>query len=149
MIIRWSGYQINRNSLFTNYRVTKFKPNISPLCSLCLANENFPRFELISHLFYDCDFVLNMWQSIKTWLATLDIILPLDRAKLLFGIHNEQCNSTLNYIILCAKNCIWKAKFTTKDVSLENFQKYLYYKLTDKKKCLRNNGKRIPFWKLD
>ena len=86
-----------------------------------------------------------MWQSIKTWLATLDIILPLDRAKLLFGIHNERCNSILNYIILCAKNFIWKAKFTTKDLSLENFQKYLYYKLTDKRNAYVLMGKECHF----
>ena len=83
--MKWLQFQINRNSLFTNYRVNKFKPNISPLCSLCLANENFPRFELISHLFYDCDYTLNMWQNIKTWLATLDIILPLDRANVWYS----------------------------------------------------------------
>ena len=31
--LRWFQYQINRNSLFTNYRINKFKNHISPLCS--------------------------------------------------------------------------------------------------------------------
>ena len=33
--LRWFQYQINRNSLFTNYRVNKFKNHISPLCTFC------------------------------------------------------------------------------------------------------------------
>ena len=145
--MKWLQYQINRNSLFTNYRVNKFKPNISPLCSFCPDPdiENFPRFELISHLFFDCDHVLNLWQNIKTWLATQNTVLPLDRAQLLFGVHNEKCNSTLNYVILCAKSFIWKAKFTTRDLSLINFQKYLFHKLTDIKNAYLLMGKEYRF----
>lgn len=33
--MKWLQYQINRNSLFTNYKVNKFKNQISPNCSLC------------------------------------------------------------------------------------------------------------------
>ena len=33
----------------------------------------------------DFDYALNMWQNIKTWLATLDIILPLDRANVWYS----------------------------------------------------------------
>ena len=143
--LKWLQYQINRNSLFTNYKVHKFKPNVSPLCSFCGHQENFPRFELVSHLFYDCDYVINMWLNIKTWLASLNTILPLQRSILLFGIHSEQYNSVLNYIILCAKSFIWKAKFSTKDLSFTEFQKYLYAKLLNLKNALLLMGKEYQF----
>ena len=143
--LKWLQYQINRNSLFTNYKVHKFKPSVSPLCCFCSHQENFPRFELVSHLFYDCDYVLNLWQNIKTWLATLNTILPLQRSVLLFGIHNEQYNSALNYIILCAKSFIWKAKFSTKDLSVLEFQKYLYVKLSNLKNAFILMGKENHF----
>ena len=142
---KWLQFQINRNSLFTNYKVNKFKPNISPLCTFCCHQENFPRFELVSHLFYDCDFILNLWQNIRTWLAALDTIVPLERAKLLFGIPNEQSHSVLNYIILSVKSYIWKAKFTTKDLSLIEFQKFLYLKLTEMKNVFILMGKENNF----
>ena len=40
--IKWLQYQINRNSLFTNYKVNKFRPDISPLCVFYSQVENFP-----------------------------------------------------------------------------------------------------------
>ena len=33
--IKWLQYQIVRNSLFTNYKVNKIKPHISPFCTFC------------------------------------------------------------------------------------------------------------------
>ena len=143
--MKWLQYQINRNSLFTNYKVNKFRPDISPLCVFCSHLENFPRFELVSHLFYDCDFILNLWQNMKVWLATLNINLPLDRAKLLFGLIDESSNSVLNFIILCSKSFIWKSKFSTKEVTLSLYQRYLFRKLTDVKYMYQMMGKENKF----
>ena len=56
--IKWLQFQINRNCLFTNYKVNKFKPHISPDCSYCSHQENNANSELVSHLFWGCDFVL-------------------------------------------------------------------------------------------
>ena len=135
--IKWLQYQINRNSLFTNYKVNKFKPHISPLCTFCSHLENFPKSELVSHLFYDCDLVLNLWQEIKAWLATLDINIPLERAKILFGDHTGASSSVTNFTMLCCKSFIWKAKFTTKELTLVQFQKYFYFKLIEiKNACI-------------
>lgn len=84
--IKWFQFQINRNSLFTNYKVNKCKPNISPQCTFCSHLDEFSHTELVSHLF---DFALKLWQELKHWLVTLNLNLPLNRAKLLFGIHEE------------------------------------------------------------
>ena len=143
--MKWLQYQINRNSLFTNYKVNKFRPDISPLCVFCSHLENFPRFELVSHLFYDCDFILNLWQNMEAWLATLNTNLPLDRAKLLFGLIDEPSNSVLNFTILCCKSFIWKSKFSTKEVTLALFQRYLFRKLTDVKYMYQMMGKENKF----
>ena len=51
--LRWFQYQINRNSLFTNYRVNKFKSSVSPLCTFCSRLVGVPHPpELISHIFF-------------------------------------------------------------------------------------------------
>ena len=134
--IKWFQFQLNRNSLFTNYKVNKFKPQISKYCSYCSHIEGFSHLELVSHLFFDCDFVLKLWQEIKTWLATLNITLPLDRKKILFGIHDEAIFSPTNYLILCNKYFIWRSKFLSKDLSLGLFQKYLLAKLNDQRNAL-------------
>ena len=129
--IKYLQFQINRNCLFTNYKVNKFKPQISPLCTFCCHLDNAQHFELVSHLFYSCYFVLKLWQEIKTWLATLDINLPIDKTVILFGNHEQASSSVSNFLILCAKGFIWKSKFTTKQLSLILFQVHLYQKLND------------------
>ena len=148
--IKWLQFQINRGCLFTNHKVNKFKPHISPDCTYCSHVENFSHRELVSHLFWDCDFVLKLWQEIKTWLGTLGTNLPLSRTSLLFGIHDQKSSSVENYIILVAKHFIWKTKFTSKDLSLGLFQKYLKSKLEDIKNALIVSDKEKKFdqWKL-
>ena len=100
--MKWLQFQINRNCLFTNYRVNKFKPYIAPYCTYCspLGQSNL---ELVSHLFWECDLALKLWQEVRNWLIKFDINLPLDRKRLLFGIHTESSNSILDFIILATK----------------------------------------------
>ena len=38
--LKFLQYQINRNSLYTNYRVNKFKNDISPYCTFCSGSQN-------------------------------------------------------------------------------------------------------------
>ena len=84
--MRWFQFQINRNSLFTNFRVHKFKNYISPRCSFCSHLVGVPHHnELISHLFFECEFVLFLWQEVRAWLENFNLILDLSRCKLLFG----------------------------------------------------------------
>ena len=79
--MKFLQYHINRNSLFTNYKVNKFKNNISPFCSFCTGvDENIqPYFEHISHLFYDCSFVFKLWQDVASWISTFNFDIPLDK----------------------------------------------------------------------
>jgi hypothetical protein len=89
--------------------------------------------ELVSHLFFDCDFVLKLWIEVKNWLRTINIDIPLDRKVLLFGCHDQLSNSVPNYILLCVKYFIWKSKFQSQELYLSAFQKYLKFKLDDLK----------------
>ena len=80
--MKFIQYQINRNSLFTNYRVNKFKNHKSPNCQNEEVTLSFPLFdttdhlwsmtcevhvtpELVSHLFYLSTFVLKLWTDVK------------------------------------------------------------------------------------
>ena len=125
--------------------MNKFKPNISPQCTFCSHLDEFSHPELVSHLFFDCDFALKLWQELKHWLVTLNLNLPLNRAKLLFGIHEEASNSKLNFIILCTKYFIWKTKFGSKNLTLSLLQKFIYLKLTEHKDALFYGGKIVQF----
>ena len=135
--MKYLQFQINRNCLFTNYRVHKFKNHISPLCTYCAHVEGVTHPELVSHLFFECDFVLSLWQEVRGWLSTFNENLQLNRTKLLFGDHEEPCNSVINFVILSVKYFIWKEKFQSKTLNLTGFQSFLKFKLDDlKNACL-------------
>ena len=144
--LRWFQYQINRNSLFTNYRVNKFKNHISPLCSFCSHLVGAPQSnELISHIFFECDFVLQLWQQVRGWLGGFNIGLELNRTILLFGIHSENSQSIKNFIILTVKYYIWRSKFQNIALTLNGYQDFLKNKLDDHKNACFYQGKEIYF----
>ena len=147
--LRWFQYQINRNSLFTNYRVNKFKNYISPLCTFCShltqPPHHPPHPEIISHLFFDCNFALQLWQEVRGWLASLNIGLELNRTKLLFGVQNECSLSIRNFVILTVKYYIWKTKFQNRPLSLYDYQHYLKSKLEDQKNAYVFEGEEFKF----
>ena len=147
--MKYLQFQINRNSLYTNYKVNKFKPHISPNCTYCTAN-NHPvnNTEVISHLFYNCVYVMKLWQEVHDWLGTLNLVLPFERNKILFGIFEESSNSSINYIILCTKYFIWRSKFMNTNLSLSIFQKYLFIKLNELKEAFQYRGKISEFDKF-
>ena len=147
--MKWLQFQINRNCLFTNYKVNKFKPAISPACSFCSHLEEPPPPEITSHLFFECDFVLQLWQDVHGWLATFNINLPLNRTQLLFGIHEQSSNSVENFIIFFTKYYIWKTKFTTKTLLIDSFKHFLKYKLDDlKDACVfENREDKFRIWR--
>ena len=89
--------------------------------------------ELVSHIFFECDFVLNLWQQVRSWLGSLEISLELNRTKLLFGLHNESSLSVGNFVILTVKYYIWRTKFQNRALSLIDYQQYLENKLEDHK----------------
>ena len=136
--MKYLQYQINRNCLFTNYRVNKFKHFVSPYCTFCSSinrdeGDPAPPLELVSHLFFECDNVLNLWIQIIGWLKSLNIDVPLNRKSLLFGIQDQPSNSVPNYIILCNKYFIWKTKFQAQELQFISFKRFLKYKLEDLK----------------
>ena len=149
--MKWLQYQINRNSLFTNYKVNKFKSHISPNCSFCSHIEGVSHLELVSHLFWECDFALKLWLEVKNWLQTnFNVCIPLDRKILLFGFHDQPSGSVNNFIILSVKYFIWKAKFQSSELCFLAFQKFLKFKLEDLKNAYVYEGKDHQFqpWSL-
>ena len=115
----------------------KFKNHISPLCTYCAHVEGVTHPELVSHLFFECDFVLSLWQEVRGLLSTFNENLQLNRTKLLFGDHEQPCNSVINFVILSVKYFIWKEKFQSKTLNLTGFQSFLKFKLDDlKNACL-------------
>ena len=129
--LKWLQYQITRNCLFTNSRVNKFMPHISPLCTYCSHENNFK--ETISHLFYQCHYSKKLLGEIEIWLGTFNVQFTANEESILFGNHAEPIFSVVNTITLWTKQFIWSSKFSHKDLSLGLVQRFFQQKLTDLK----------------
>ena len=85
--LKWLQYQIVRNSLFTNHKVSKFNPNIFPYCRNCFSIEK------TGHLMWICAQVQDFWREIKLFLETFQITPEITSKVVLFGYHKESINS--------------------------------------------------------
>ena len=123
--IKWLQFQINRNTLYTNYKINKFAPQISPHCGFCSdVNTGFEHLELVSHLFYDCTVVLKLWED---WFLHLtpSINIPIEKNNILCGVREESFDSIANFVILCGKYYVWKTKQTSGILSMVSFKNFL------------------------
>ena len=55
-------YRILTRSLTTNYKCSKWHPEVSPLCTFC--NE---KVETMVHLLFDCILVRKLWKALERW----------------------------------------------------------------------------------
>ena len=131
---KWMQFQIVRNCQYTNYRVNKFKPNVSPLCSYCKED-----IELISHLYFKCPIVLNFWKEVKICLSGAGVELSLSENSVLFGDKKKPPNSLVNIIILWAKHYIWTNKFKNTHLSILSFKFVLFKRIEEFKELCEIN----------
>ena len=125
--LKWLQFQIVRNSLFTNHKVNKFNPTVSPLCRNCLITEK------ISHLVWECVQARDLWQNIQDLLNTLGINVEFTLKLVLFGFHLEDMESLKNTVVLFTKGFIWKTKHEKAPLIFTSWKKYLKLKLEDLK----------------
>ena len=138
--IKWMQYQIIRNCQFSNYRVNKFKPSISPLCSYC---KNFD--EKLSHLYFQCSKVKEFWDKVGDLFSCFSVMIPLNMSTILFGYSKESSHSMINIIILVAKRYIWINKFNETPLSLDVFKKHFKKKLTEIKDMFEHKNEQEKF----
>ena len=114
---KWMQCQILRASIFTNNRVSKFKPDVTDQCDLCnLHTEN------ALTLFMQCNVSLDLWASVRTYFQTLNTNVPTSRLQILFGVLDEKFDSTQNTIIMIGKRVIWASKHRKDKPKINHFK---------------------------
>ena len=116
----WLQFQIVRNSLQTNYIVSHFNGNVSPLCEYCLQSN-----ELVSHLFWLCFFVQQFLREVTDYLQQFGFLFTPSKTEMLFGFHNLDFIHPKNYISLIFKRYVWVTKFRNCQLNLNGFIKFL------------------------
>ena len=128
--LRWLQYQILRNSLQTNVIVSKFKRDVSQICSYC---QNANSLELISHLFWSCHIVTDFLNTVFTFISNTGIHFQPTKIQFIFGNSNYKVYEPENYISLILKKYIWQSKFKSKQLAINRFMSLLKSYILDLK----------------
>ena len=132
-------FKINNHILVTKsflYKINKADDN---MCSFCNQHP-----ETILHLFYFCETVKTFWADLKNWLEKqANITLQLTIKSILFS--KQAHNVLVNYLSLLAKYHIYRTKFFTNQISMENFLIYVRRKLQNEKYIAKLHNKQDTF----
>ena len=121
----------------TNKELYRYKLTNSTLCDFCsMAPDN------IKHLFWECPFSQQIWQSLQNYIRTKNIQTNIDFKSISLGIPNLRKHKlALNYIILCTKYFIFKCKCNNETPNFLHLKHYLKRKINIEKTISIRKGK--------
>ena len=97
-------YKLLHRIIPTNTFLYKIKIKDTKLCTFCKTDD-----ETIEHLFFDCTLVNSFWEDFSLKLKQFFVNFEIDKRQIFLGY--EQESLFLNFMILFAKNYIYKCKF--------------------------------------
>ena len=127
---KWLQCTILRNSIFTNNRLSKFKPAINDQCDLCQLHP-----ENTLSLFTQCNVSIQFWTDLQTYAQDMAFTLPTNRVGILFGFLEENFDSTVNTFIMIGKRVIWASKHKKIHPNISHFKAHLKDYLVTLKVC--------------
>ena len=122
--MRWFQTRLSHRILATNTFLSKIGIVQDSRCSFC-SNE----LETLIHLFCSCPIVSHFWNLIFQWIKDKCVhvhnLQPINE-ELIFGIIDKRkADSTLNFILLSAKQFIYTCRLNKHNLQLQLFQKWL------------------------
>ena len=138
--IKWLQYQINRNSLQTNYIVSHFIQNVSPLCKYCDTSD-----EKISHLYWLCPYVSDFLRETFQYICSTGLVYSPTKTEFLFGVPTVSFEHPNNYLSLLIKKYIWRIKFKNAILSIVGLKNHLKMFLRELKIIYEIKEKAIKF----
>ena len=132
-------FKINNRILVTKSFLYKINKVEDGMCSFCNQHP-----ETILHLFYYCEKVKTFWTDLKTWLEIkTNIIFQLNVKNLLFS--KQAHNVLLNHLLLLAKYHIYRTKFFSNQINMENFIIYVRKKFKNEQYIAKLHNKEDAF----
>ena len=105
----WTQVQINRYLLPTNYTVSHYDLQVSPLCSFCRSHN-----EELHLLYLGCEAVQEFWTMVSNVKANFFPKITLRKKEYIFGDSASKGDSVVNTILILARYFIYQQKFLTK-----------------------------------
>lgn len=144
--LRWFNYRIIHRILATNTFLCKIGITNTNLCSFCKI---YP--ETLCHLFWECEFVENIWENALIWFKEqFGIDISLNKVDVLLGKYYKYYN-IFNLIICIIKKHIYRSRSKNCKPSFERVKEEIVYYFHCEKHIYKKNGDMESFnkrWNL-
>ena len=111
-------FKILNNVVYLNKQLYKVNLSVSPLCSLCLKEQ-----ETFTHLFPECSYSSNLWRELQRSLSPKLTLPNLNVKNLTVGfMENKSTQIIVNHILLLFKRYIYLSKLENKSVHFVGFK---------------------------
>ncbi len=138
----WLQYKIINRILGT--KELRYKMNIfdTPLCSFCGNHD-----ETLIHIFYQCDQVRLLWDTIMQWiLRKTNININLSEQQTLLGYSSGNNNQIpVNTILICTKAYIFYCARTNKRLNIYHLQDRIKRTYLEQEFVSKRNNKELQF----
>ena len=132
--MRTFQYRLLHRYIALNNFLFRIKISETDKCMFCNLEK-----ETLSHLFYYCVEVRNLWLHLKTWLNTKDIYFPSVNEKLIMLGKSDVLY--IDKIILITKRYIYKTKCSGSTLSVIELKNYIKMIHETEKLIAASNGK--------
>ena len=129
-------FKILNNGLYLNKQLYKMNLSVSPLCSLCLKEQ-----ETFTHLFLECSYSSNLWRELQRSLSPKLSLPNLNAKNLTVGfMENKSTQIIVNHIPLLFKSYIYLRKLENKSVHFVGFKFFTRTIMKVEEKISGSNG---------
>ena len=125
--LRWFQLRIQSRIIGTNIILKNMRLRNDDLCSFCSIEK-----ENIEHLFVECTYTMNFWQTLLTCFKNMNLVeanFKFEKDLLILGsTKNYKISKVLYYVIMVAKYYIYKSRCEGSLPNIFNFRIYLHDK---------------------
>lgn len=117
--LRYFQYRILTRALTLNIHVSKWKHDVSPLCTFCKEKN-----ETTLHFFTECVHALKLWKALKKWLKHwYQIDFEMHKDIIIFCCYRGRDKDLVNTFILVAKFYMYRCRVQNIPIKFTNFIK--------------------------
>ena len=133
----WLQYRILFRIIGTQELLYLIKTAHSPNCRMCKEYN-----ESILHLFVECRHTRDLWQNFQNMVKNITgLNVPIDKTTIILGyLLNDSNHKSINTVILCVKQYIYKCFIKNHHLNVYNLYKYIQKVYIEQELVSRTEG---------
>lgn len=107
--LRSFQYKVLNHAVITNIHLKYWKIKDENHCTFCKNHS-----ETLVHLLCECEYVIKIWDQVKTWCANLETQLMFDSKSIVFNNVHKNPKNVINVLVLIVKYYVYCCRCASK-----------------------------------